>query len=216
MKKIFLFIILLMPGTVLGWSDCDRALVSKYKKLLGNINISYTYKMENNDVLYDVTLSNIQSDMYFMDTSNSKKYYYSDTNNGEITISNYEPGTVKYIFFLNNSECEDQKLNVLNVNLPYYNRYYNLPECQGKENYKLCNRWIKYDGTEDEFLYQIKRYESNDDIVENDDISLSWFNKIISLYTTYYYILLPLTIFIVVGILYLIKYIKNRLNRFDI
>lgn len=218
MKKILLVILLLIPSVVLARSKtkCDYTLVSNLKKLTSNVDVTYTYRIESANIYYDITLSNIQPDMYFIDTINDKTYYYSDTVNGEITLRDYYSGKVTYSFYSNNNECLNEKLGVKTVNLPYFNGYYEFSECEGLENYKLCQRWSKFDGTYDDFLNGISNYEKNNSYVEYVKTDLNWFDKLIGFYIKYYYILLPLTIMVFVGILYLVRYIKNRLNRFDI
>lgn len=218
MKKILLFILLLLPSMVLARSKtkCDYTLVSNLKKLTSNVDVTYTYRIDDIYVYYDITLSNIQPDMYFIDTINDKTYYYSDTVNGEITLKDYYSGKVTYSFYSNNNECLNEKLGVKTVNLPYYNSYYEFSECEGLENYKLCQRWSKFDGTYDDFLNSIDRYNDYSYGEEYFDNKLNWFDKLIGFYIKYYYILLPLTIMVFVGILYFVRYIKNRLNRFDI
>ena len=196
---------------------CDYKLLSDLKKLTSNINTSYVYRIEDGIVYYDITLTNIQSDMYFVDNITSRTYYYGDTVNGEITLKDYYSGKVNYTFYSNNNECLNEKLGNKIVNLPYYNDFYNYDECNGHENYKLCQRWTEFNGTYYDFLNNIERYidYGNDDNYE-DSIDINWFDKLVSMYINYYYILLPITIILVVLVLYLIKYIKNRLNRFDI
>lgn len=218
MKKILLVVLLLVPSVVLASSKtrCDYTLVSNLKKLTSNVDVSYTYQINGGVVNYSITLSNIQSDMYFIDNYYEKTYYYSDTVNGEITINDYYSGKVSYTFYSNNSSCLNEKLGVKVVNLPYYNPYYVSDWCNGKEKYKICQRWTKFDGTYDDFINSVDKYNDNNSSESFSERKLNWFDRLISVYINYYYILLPLTIAIIVGILYLIRFIKNRFNRFDI
>lgn len=223
MKKILFVIIILflMPSFVFAKSktSCNYTLVSNLKKLVSNVNMTYSYRISDGSVYYDITFTNIQPDLYFYDKIYDRYYSYDDTNNGVITLSEYYPGNVSFTFYSRHSECNDEKLSVKSVSLPYYNRYYDDDLCDGIEDYNLCQRWINYNGTYTYFKEQVQNYRyslisknDNNDIV----IKKSFLTKLIEYFTSYYYIILPLSIMIFVGVLYLIKFIKNRLNRFDI
>ena len=221
MKKILLWLILLLiPSIVSAKSktSCDYTLLANMKKLASNVGTTYTYKVNNNYVYFDITLTNIQSDMYIIDNSDKKTYYYSDTVNGVLTLYDYGSGKVSYTIYSNNSECLNEKLAVKTVNLPYYNSFYNYPECEGIEEYKLCQKWIKYDGGYRNFLKSVTQYKEKLNSIQDNSVesSKSFFDKLIDFYLSYYYILIPFMVIIIVGILYLIRYIKFKINRFDV
>ena len=218
MKKVLLFLILLfIPFMVSARNKCDLSVLANVKKMASNVNTSYYYKMDGDKVLFDITLTNITPDIYFVDKLTNKTYYYSDTNNGTITFSNYSSGTVKYLFYSNNNECINKKLIVKNVNLPYYNKYYNYPECSGNENIYVCKKWVKFEGTDNDFYKYLNKYKnSNNNTINEENVELNFFDKIVGYYIKFYYLLFPLTIGFVLGIIYLFKYVKNRRNRFDI
>lgn len=223
MKKkglLILAIILLFPVTVLARSktSCDYGLLSKLKNLANNVDVTYTYKINNEDAYFDITLANIQSDMYFIDNYTGRTYYYNDTNNGSITLNDYPSGTVGYTFYSNNNDCFDEKLVVKNVNLPYYNSFYNYVECLGIEEYKFCQKWVKTNGDYYVFLDNVTEYKNSLRQTENNEyvIKENFITKIINFYTNNFYIILPILVVIISLIVYLEKYIKHRLNRFDI
>ena len=220
MRRILLFMLLILfPSVVFARnsSGCDYKLFANLKKLASNVNISYTYKIVDDVAYFDVTLSNIQNDMYFIDSFSGNIYYYNNTSNGEITIRDYPSGNYVYTFFSNNSDCFDEVLVKKRINLPYYNPYYKYDECYGNENYKLCQRWTKYDGSYFDFLNSVKKYETyNYDDYEYIDNNSNFFDSIVNFVVKYYYIIFPLTILFVIAIMYFIKYFKNKLNRFDI
>lgn len=225
MKKIrviyiIVFLFCLFPNIVIARSKtkCDYTLLSNIKNMTNNINITYTYHIENDIAYFDITLTNLKEDIYFIDNTTNKAYYYTDTNNGEITINNYSINKVSYSFYSNNSECLDEKLTIKYVNLPLYNYYYNYPECEGVTNLKACEKWSGYVASEEEFRNTVNSYKNKNSNNENS-ISLqdtTWFNKLVKMYTTYYYIITPLFVGVIVGIVYLIKYIEHRRNRFKI
>ena len=220
-KRLLLLVIVLMffPCMVSARSktSCDYTLLSNLKKLSSNIDITYTYRIVDDNVYFDITIANIQNDIYFVDNKNDKTYNYVDTDNGVITIRNYYSGKVKYTFYSNNNECLNEKLSVRYVNLPYYNKYYNYEECIGK-NISVCNKWNSSYIDDYTFEKNIKNYNNQPNVSNDEEINknLNIIDKIIIIFSSYYYIVLPIIIILVVGILYLIKYIRNRRNRFDI
>ena len=221
MKKLLFIMFLLLPSVVLAKSKtkCDYTLVSNLKKLVSNINITYTYHLSDDMANFDITLTNIPNDVYFIDNSNKQKYYYSDTNNGVITISNYASGKVSYAFYSNNNDCLNEKLMVKNVNLPYYNKLYNSEECMNIPDYSLCQKWITNNYNYYDYLDKINKYNSqltSDKIDDNIDYEIKWFDRFIKFCLSYYYIVMPMIILVIVGIIYIVKLIKFKKNRFEI
>ena len=221
-KVIFLFIItLFLPMTIFARSktSCDYTLLSNLKSLASNIDISYKYNIYGDNVTFDITLTNIQNDIYFIDYNNNRTYYYSDTYNGRITISGNNSGKVTYIFYSNSPECLNEKLNVRYVNLPYYNKYYSYDECQGIEEYSLCHKWINNIYEYNDFKKETDNYRQKKFQNKNEDVinqKLNWFDIIVNLYINYAYLIIPTLLGIIIGIMYLVKYIKFKLNRFNI
>lgn len=222
MKRILLIIcvLLLAPKVAFARSktSCDYTLLANLKKLASNINVTYTYYIKDNEAYFDVTLTNLQENIYFTDNFN-RTYYYNNTLGGVITIPGYRSGKVTFTFYSNDSECLNEKLSVKYANLPYYNSFYNYEECKGIEEFSLCQKWSKSNYGYDEFRERTNKYKqskNNSEVNNNEIISKNWFEKIVDLYLSYYYIITPLFILAVLGIMYSIKYIKYRLNRFNI
>lgn len=221
MKKILFLLLFIIPISVSARSktSCDYKLVSNLKKLASNVDITYTYKIVEDNVYYDVTISNIQENIYFKTNFSNDIYYYSDTNNGEIVIENVFPGNNKFTFYSSDSGCLNEKLVVKNINLPYYNRYYNYDECKGIEDFSSCQRWSLNNDDYNTFLEKTLKYKSSLEKIDNGDNvnkNLSFFQKLINYFVNYFYLIIPLITLFIVGIMYLFRFIKNRKNRFDI
>lgn len=221
-KIIFLIVLfLLMMPEIYARSKtrCDYTLVSNYKKLSNNVDISYNYRLEGDRVYFDVTLTNLQPYIYFTDNYYNRTYYYSDTNNGIITIQNYDSGKISYSFYTNDSECLNEKLNIRYINLPYYNKYYNYEECKGIEEYSLCNKWIENKYGYNDFKDMTEKYRQQKEKKQFNEINSkeeNWFDKIVAFYLKYFYIITPMFIGFILGIINLIKYIRFKTNRFNI
>lgn len=215
-KKIFLILILFLmcKSNVLGLSygGCDYAVVSRLKSLVSNINLSYSYRIVNNKAYYDVTLTNIPKDVYFIDVLTSKYYYYSNTNNGEITIRDYDGKSGRYKFYSYTNNCTNVLLGNKYYNFPIYNIYYNDPLCKDIPNYSLCKKWVDKLYPSYEFERRINEYKfnlNNNEIIEEEVIyEKTLFNKIIDFYVKYYYLILG-AIILVCWIIIMISRKKN-------
>ena len=207
----------MFPSLVCATSktSCDYTLTANLKKLASNINITYKYRIIDDEVYFDITLANIQSNLYFIDSKTKNTYYYSDTNNGVITINDYKSGSVSFSVYSNDDECLDEKLVVKKVKLPFYNKYYKLDECLDNNSF-VCNKWTDNYVNYNTFLDYTKKSSGsslNYEVVETNNDSI---NRFIEFIISYYYIILPILIIVIVGVLYLIRFIKYRKNRFDI
>ena len=212
------FLLLKVNCKALSYGGCDYNTVSNLKKLVNNINISYTYELKDNNSYFDVILSNIPKEVYFVDSVNLNTYNYNNTNNGELTISGYNGVTSgQYIFYVNNDVCNGVKLGTKYYNFPIYNTRFNSEECKDIPNYSLCKRWIQKYYSDYEFEKQISDYKkslnSNDEKIEKQiKYKKDLFSRIIELYIKYYYYFLPAIILIFGAVII----ISNRKGRFKI
>ena len=138
---IAFFILFNVNCSALSYGGCDSSTISVLKKLVNNINISYSYEIVDNNAFFDITLNNIPNNVYLVDSINQKKYVYSDTENGELTINGYKNiNEGKYIFYVNNGICDGIKLGTKYYKLPIYNTRRNSGLCADIPNYSLCKR----------------------------------------------------------------------------
>lgn len=214
-KKILLLIVLLLlpiNSLCLSYGGCEYSVISRLKSLVTNVNISYSYKINNNKPSFDVTLVNITPDMYFYDTITKKNYYYSDTNNGEITIYNYSGYSGSFKFYSAKSECHGISLGTKYYKFPIYNEYYNDPLCNGL-TISVCKKWANVNYSRDEFENLINEYENP--IIEKEEgikYEKDIFDYIVDFYVNYYYyILISIIVICVVIIVYKSKKDKFKL-----
>lgn len=205
-KKLLLFALFMLPINIYGLSygGCEYSVISKLKSLVTNINLSYDYRIENNTAYFDVTLTNMTPDMYFYDMTNRKYYYYSDTNNGEIIIKNYNNKSGTYKFYSAKNECYGLSLGSKYYKLPSYNKYYNDELCANNSNYSLCQKWSEINYSREEFLKLINDYKNNKEEEEfegNITYDKEFFDYLAEFYINYYYYLLIAIIVICGGII---------------
>ena len=155
--------------------------------------------------------------MYFYDVKNKKYYYYSNTNNGEITIKNYigDGSTGNYKFYSARNECYGISLGSKYYTLPKYNKYYGNKLCEGIQDYSLCQKWAVVNYTYDEFeelIYKYKNKESKKEITQQDTIyEKDFLSKLVDFYINYYYYLL-IGIIVVFGIVIIINKRKEKIK----
>lgn len=216
-KRIVLLIIAVLFGftnvDALTYGGCDYSIVSKLKSLVSNINISYDYHVVNNQVYFDVTLTNITPNMYFLDTTTDITYTYNNTNNGEITLRNYSNQSGSYKFYSQGNGCDGILLGTKYYKFPTYNIYYNDPLCSDIPNYGLCQKWVSVNYSYDKFERTIKEYKASLEITppkeEEVEYNKSIVDIIVELYIKYYYFFL-IAIILVCGSIIFIKQRKDK------
>lgn len=219
MKKIFLTILIgfiFINSSALTYGGCDYSTVTKMKSIIKNINISYDYKIINNEAYFDVTINNLTDDIYFYDTSTNKNYYYSNTNEGEITIYNYNNDSGSYKFYSNVNDCYGISLGSKYYKFPNYNKYYNHSLCADIPNYSLCQKWINVNYSEEEFEAKVLEYKKIEDTTTEEETKVEYnktvTDRAIELYISYYPYFLGTIIFVCCTIIF----IHNKKNSFKL
>ena len=191
MKKIiFIFILmLLVPITKVKGFYCTYTEIAQWKKIASNVNYFYEYHENNGQVTFDITLVNLNKDIYFVDSTTEKKHEFIKS---EIKLTGYNSGdTVIYTFYPVNEYCQDEPLYTMRINLPTYNQYYGDKICLGIENYSLCQKWSGHNLTYEQFVKKVGQYKESLKKEETDDEkedANSTLNYIIEFLVNYYYI----------------------------
>lgn len=209
-KLILLIILLMIPASCKAY-DCTYKEQARLRKLASNVQTTYAYVENDNNVTFNVTLSNLNNDLYVYDISRGKTYYYGGES--EITLYDYAPGeNIKYRIYTTKTDCASTYLNIKYVNLPYYNSYYNNPLCLNKK-YSICNKWTKVTLTEEEFVKKINELDKESEETEKDSekIENTILDYIISFIYEYYIFILV----ILVGIFLIIELKRRKKNGFE-
>lgn len=217
-KIIFLTIILAIFKLDIVSARCDDSTLSRAKSIASNVNITYDYHFVGNIPYFDITLTNLTKDIYFVDTLTNKTYRYANTKNGEITIYNYRGSSGSYEFYSTNSECSSVTLTTKYYSFPIYNEYYKNEECKGLEKENFCKKWVNKYYSYDDFITEVNNYKSglnNLIVTPADDMKeykSEFLNTLANIYVKYYYIILILII--LVCSIFIV--IKRKKERFDI
>lgn len=212
MKKFFLvgLFLLLLPIMRIKAFYCRYSDISYLKKVASNINTSYDYVETTEGVTFSITLTNLNSELYLVDSLN-KRYDYKDN---ELTISGYHPGqTIQFKVYTTRQFCEKELLSTIRLTLPSYNPYYKDKVCSGLEDYNLCNRWSSHGLSYTDFVKRVNQYKQSlikEQPIEPEPVTQD--NSIIQfiarLLVDYYYIILGIVIIgCSVGI-----YVMNKKN----
>ncbi len=206
MKKIFLlFLLLIIPISVKA--DCDNDEIIRLQKIANNINTNYEYDDISNS--FSITFTNVSNELIIEDINN-KLDYYGDL---EFTINNLSSNEYTYYVYAKDKNCYESELTIKNIQLPYYNQYYNYKECTGIENYEMCSKWLPKNINYDDWLKDVTEYRKSikqDNKTIKHDSKKTIFGKIrdiiVDLYVTHYNIFLPIIILSLCAIIYL----KNK------
>lgn len=191
--KYLLCLIILFPITVNGLV-CDNATKVRLQKLAQNITTSYDAIEQDGMVTFDITFHNLSHELYLVDTTNKREFYYSG---GPLVLGGFQSGTnYKFEVRSTNLYCNGSVLYYLYVTTPSYNPYYNDPICDGL-TYKYCNKWQKNDFTYEEFIKNVEEFKKEIIIYPEEPEQIKGiFDYIIEFYISYYYVILPIIILI--------------------
>lgn len=220
---IFLSIMLLLsliPNKVLAANLCENKVLSDYRSLASNINITYTYKVENGKPLFDVIISNIYDDIYIVDTIKNKTYTYKNfTSETEIVLKGYSDGqTIKYQIYTSATGCYGQLLATRYVTFPKYNEYSTDAVCKGAEEYSLCQRWGTISGTYEDFVSNVNKYKESKNKVKYEEpkpVKAKTLMELIFSFVGKYYVFLVAGVIIIILIVAAIRNVSLRKNQFD-
>lgn len=211
-KKIlfmFLLSIALLPVRVYAYT-CSYIEQANLRKLASNVTAIYDYEEYSDNVSFNVTLTNINSNIYILDTTNGFRYDYNGGN--EITIKGYKPDqNIQYKIYPVQNDCLEDYLFTKYVNLPGFNKYYKDPLCNNNNN-PICYKWKTNNLTYDEFVKMVSKKDEETKEEDNKNVEITLFDKIFEFIMTYYlYMIIGIMIFIL-PISYLINRKKNSFD----
>lgn len=198
MKKYYLrivFLVVLFAIPLIAKADCSYNDKVRLQKLAGNVSFGYRYNETKYSVIFEITVSNLTSEIYMVDRSTGR-YHYS--NNEDFKLENYQPGeTIRFDFYARDANCTSEKLFTNYVTLPTYNPYYSSDICKGIEDFEFCQKWLKHSMTYKEFYEGVTNYLNKAEVkpepVESEE-EFNW-DAIIEFWAKYYiYILVTIII----------------------
>ena len=94
------------------------------------------YPLALHDHYFDITYTNLNSDLYMIDSSTNIKYTLKES-----TIKKYKNGqTIKFVFY--SKTCNNEYIGERSVSLKKYNKYYKSEYCKDILEYEYCAKWM--------------------------------------------------------------------------
>jgi len=197
MKKVLLvviFILLCFPVIKVNAFTCPFSEISRLRRIVNNINTSIDYREGNGTIDFLITLVNLHSDIYLID-SNGRVIEYTDS---QVTLSGYGSGeNVRFEAHTRITYCEDIFIGTIRVNLPVYNPFYRDAVCRGLENFRLCSKWSNHGLSYSDFVRAVNEYRAsleNPVINEENPREVSFFEILLEVINIYYTILIIIII----------------------
>lgn len=205
MKKILVFMLLIVLCPIQTKAlMCNNESKAKYNEMAKNISVNYEYQETENDVIFNIKITNIPESFIIVDIKNNVTYKYRSS---EIIIPNVSKNTsYKFNVMKDDDACSWEIFYTHYINIPSYNFYYKDEVCKGIEDYKLCNKWLNINMEYDEWKNKIIEYKNSlinndDEIIDDEEKGV--FDILLDFYIEYYYIILPLVIVISLVCVYL-------------
>lgn len=202
---VFLFVLFIMPFKVSA--ECTYGEKVKLQKLATNVNFSYHYTETQYEMTFSITVSNLTSDIYMIDTSTGRIY---NSNNEDFVIDGYKPGsTIRFDFYPKDQTCDTRSIFSNYVTLPFYNHFYKNKLCEGIEEFNYCQKWLKHNMTYKEFYEGVIAYKNRTINNPEKPIENKEWDILIIEFWSKYYILILLGI---IGICGVVMYFYDRKN----
>lgn len=208
MKKIYLIIIMLcilMPSIVKA--ECTDGEKIALSKMVDNIKITPVFYEDTEK--FSILISNVTSSIYFKDINTQIIYSNSEK---EQAIYNVEPGqSYRIRFYSAIPACYGDVITTSYVTLPGYNRYYKDTLCKELEEYKICQKWVNYNYSREQFEKEVnkieKKVEEKKVEEKKEETVKGFYDYLGELYEKYYYIFLTI---IIVGGIITINYLRKK------
>lgn len=223
-KSILKIIVMLICVFVIKNMDivyaetCSTTELNNLKQLASNIKFTYgLYDDTYNDIhtyYFDIFVTNFSQEFYFKDMDGHDfKYIESLEEDGVRRLRTVKEG-IRYsigIYTSNITKCPDTLIVTKKIELPYYNDYSQREECEGIEEFSLCQKYYGgYIPSEEYFLKQITKYK-NGEINDDGNEKLNLIEYIVNFFTNNLLIVIPVTSILAVALVLIIrKYVKRK------
>ncbi len=134
-KCVFVLFASLFIFPLNSHAECDYKRMAELNRIASNVQINYSYDVENSTPIFKLFLSNITSDIYVEDGFGNT--YENNAENIPIYLNYIYSFTIRS----KDNACYGEKLLVKTIETPVFNSYSILPECKGK-NSKKCGVWF--------------------------------------------------------------------------
>lgn len=166
--KIFLMIICVLSISIYTKTEAKQTCTIQEQNNLIQLahNVKFNYELlpnlGNNNRLFMMTISNLVEGIEVRYGFSVYAYDKNKTNPGIAEMSEVFSGGQTHsitIYASAKTNCYGDVLTTKVVSLPKYNSYSEREECQGIEEFKLCQKWYAGNIKENEFKKQVQQYK---------------------------------------------------------
>ena len=159
LKKCFCLLFLMLLFPLQAKADCDYKRQADLSKIASNVQISYSYLIdENHEPQFFVNVTNLTDDVYIIDD-----YDNVLRGSGEKEIKYSRGSNIRFVFYSNDPNCLDEKITTRYLKIPYFNQYYNTEECKKYPNFKYCKLWNYETIGEEQYKEELAKYTKKED-----------------------------------------------------
>lgn len=158
-KLIFIIFIFFLCITVVSAKECTTEELRELKQLAKKVDFSYELSELTDgydNLFFTMTGYNLNNKMYLYIPISGNEVYYTKPSE-KIGVFSLDSELKIVIYASSKTNCEDEKLNSISIELPVYNKYFNRKECDKNKSVNVCKKWYDTtDITEEGFLQIIK------------------------------------------------------------
>ena len=163
-KCFLVFVFCMFVSPLITKASCDYQRKAELSKIASNVQVNYSYEVENEYPVMNIILNNITDDIYVEDN------YGNVFTNSENILTYTLGANIDFIIYSKDNNCYSEKLLTKYVKTPYYNVYYSDAICNDNSN-KLCGMWVDTsDMSYADFVSNVSSFEKtkkNSTIIEN-------------------------------------------------
>lgn len=176
MKKVkfllcFVFCVFACP--MISNAECSYERQAELSRIASNVQFSYTYEADAEAAPnFTIQAANITDDIYVVD------YLYQTRSQGQESSFSYGAGgsSVRFDIYSNDNECYGERILTSYIDLPVYNSFSTLEDCNGYPNFKYCQTWLntssltqeQFDDAFYNYIVDNKVEKTNEKVQQND------------------------------------------------
>ena len=188
-------------------SSCDSADIERLRVLASNVTYNSDYigdtDMTVSSQTYNVSFVGLTNELYIANIYGGMRV------DSDSQVIQLQSGTTTLEVYSRN--CDNKRLKTITIELPKYNEYSLLEECDDilDDDLYVCDPWYQGEITDTSFEEVINDYN-----LELEESNKTTLDKFYELFKNYYYLIIPviLILIILVIVLFIRKHRKSILD----
>ena len=192
---------------IVNASSCDSADIERLRVLASNVTYNSDYigdtDMTVSSQTYNVSFVGLTNELYIANIYGGMRV------DSDSQVIQLQSGTTTLEVYSRN--CDNKRLKTITIELPKYNEYSLLEECDDilDDDLYVCDPWYQGEITDTSFEEVINDYN-----LELEESNKTTLDKFYELFKNYYYLIIPviLILIILVIVLFIRKHRKSILD----